>query len=194
MMNDMRLRAVLLLGFLTSIADGFSTRASRNPACVATVSLRQTRSEIAYPDITSDAVNYDIDFEIVGEPVPLGRHRLSGKHIYNPSSKLQRIFLETCRPKLPNTPLEGPLEAQLGFYFKRPLAHYRSGKLSSVMKENAPLWHTQRKDLDNCVKFVLDALNSVAYLDDRQIVALRCVKYYADTEPKSVVKIRRLET
>jgi hypothetical protein len=38
-----------------------------------------------------------------------------------------------------------------------------------VLKDDAPQFMTQRKDLDNLVKFVLDSLNGEAYEDDAQV-------------------------
>ena len=40
---------------------------------------------------------------------------------------------------------------------------------SPVLKDDAPLFMSQRKDLDNLVKFVLDSLNGAAYEDDAQV-------------------------
>lgn len=42
-------------------------------------------------------------------------------------------------------------------------------------------------DVDNLSKFVLDALNKAAYLDDSQVVALKAVKLYADDGPSRIV-------
>ena len=45
------------------------------------------------------------------------------------------------------------------------------------------MWHIKRKDLDNLVKFVLDALNEHAYYDDSQISLLTAGKLYVDQPP-----------
>jgi Holliday junction resolvase RusA-like endonuclease len=47
-------------------------------------------------------------------------------------------------------------------------------------------------DLDNLVKFVLDALNAKAYEDDSQIAAIRSAKFYTEGEPYTKVIIRKL--
>lgn len=39
---------------------------------------------------------------------------------------------------------------------------------------------TSKPDCDNIVKVVLDALNGVAYYDDKQVVSVSCNKYYSD--------------
>lgn len=38
-----------------------------------------------------------------------------------------------------------------------------------------------KPDIDNVVKLVLDALNGVAYIDDSQVVYVRCGKIYGTT-------------
>jgi Holliday junction resolvase RusA-like endonuclease len=46
----------------------------------------------------------------------------------------------------------------------------------------------KKPDCDNIVKIILDALNGVAYTDDKQVVDVRCRKCYAKPgEPGRVV-------
>lgn len=40
---------------------------------------------------------------------------------------------------------------------------------------------TTKPDCDNIIKIVLDALNGVAYYDDKQVVSVVCKKYYSPT-------------
>jgi Holliday junction resolvase RusA-like endonuclease len=68
----------------------------------------------------------------------------------------------------------------LNFYCKRPKTHYKSGKNANVLKDTSPKYNTNNKDLDNMVKFVLDALNDKLYLDDRQIFEITCSKLYSE--------------
>lgn len=46
---------------------------------------------------------------------------------------------------------------------------------------NAVLRPTTKPDCDNCIKVVLDALNGVAYNDDKQVVGVSCNKYYGES-------------
>lgn len=39
---------------------------------------------------------------------------------------------------------------------------------------------TTKPDCDNIIKVVLDALNGVAYYDDKQVVCVSCNKYYGE--------------
>lgn len=80
----------------------------------------------------------------------------------------------------------------LEFYVDRPKSHYRTGKYSHLLKDNAPTWHTSRADIDNYVKLVLDALNGSYYKDDSQVCHLRTIKKYSDN-PRTVVTMSGVE-
>jgi Holliday junction resolvase RusA-like endonuclease len=49
-------------------------------------------------------------------------------------------------------------------------------------------------DLDNLVKFVLDALNKHAFLDNSQVVMVTCMKLFTEGEARTSVKLQRLST
>lgn len=89
-----------------------------------------------------------IAFEIFGEPIALQRHRtLKTGVVFNPSSKQQKQFLESARPYLPSSPFEGPLEARLVFFFRRPLNHYGTGRNSNTLKMGMDVWHDKKKGM-----------------------------------------------
>ena len=132
-------------------------------------------------------------FTIYGDPVPLTRHRLAHGRMYNPAASLQKMFAEASDVYMPETPLEGPLVAHLAFYFQRPKSHYGTGRNAHVLKKGVPSMHAQKKDLDNLIKFVLDALNTRAYLDDGQVVELHSQKLYTNFEPRIEVRFAPAE-
>ena len=120
-----------------------------------------------------------IQFTVLGEPQPLVRHRSTRfGHVYNPSGADQKLFLQKSLSFLPHQPLTDPLRLEVSFFFARPKAHYRSGKHAHILREDSPIWCTNRKDLDNLVKFVMDALNGHAYVDDRQVVVIQAAKLF----------------
>ena len=141
----------------------------------------------------------EYSFTVFGEPVALQRHRTvtGGLRTYNPSAQQQKNFANACiqAQVLPDTPLEGPVEATMTFYFTRPKSHYRTGKYAGIMKEDQDVYHYKKKDLDNLVKFVLDSLNTLAYLDDGQICSIICKKFYVngvDDVARSEIRFRKL--
>jgi Holliday junction resolvase RusA-like endonuclease len=59
------------------------------------------------------------------------------------------------------------------------------------LKADAPMNHTGRPDIDNLLKFVMDALNGVFYKDDSQICQVFTLKQY-NTRPGTLVEIVEL--
>jgi Holliday junction resolvase RusA-like endonuclease len=114
------------------------------------------------------------------EPVSLKRHRhrLAGG-TYDPSKKEKDNFVSMI-DDMPSEKMTNPIKCSLNFYCKRPKSHYKTGKNSHILKDTSPKYNTNNKDLDNMVKFVLDALNGKLYVDDCQIVEINCKKLYSD--------------
>ena len=114
-------------------------------------------------------------------PVPLKRHRTTrAGHRYDPSASEKRAWLKQVQ--LPDKPLTGPLSVECTFTFRRPKAHFRTGKYAGVLKDSAPAVMVSTPDVDNVAKFYLDALNGKAFVDDRQIVRLEATKRYGEVD------------
>jgi len=114
------------------------------------------------------------------EPVSLKRHRhrLKGG-TYDPSKKEKDEFVKVIGD-LPEEKMSKPIKCTLHFFCKRPKNHYKTGKNSNILKDTAPKYNTNNKDLDNMVKFVLDALNDKLYTDDSLIFEITCSKLYSE--------------
>jgi Holliday junction resolvase RusA-like endonuclease len=68
-------------------------------------------------------------------------------------------------------------------WFRRPAAHYGTGRNAGVLKAWAPRHVTKTPDVDNIAKLVGDALNGYAWHDDSQIAAVDVQKTYLDPDP-----------
>lgn len=127
-----------------------------------------------------------VQFKVRGSPRPLRRHRTSRGFMYNPSSKYQASFREVVQETVWNNkeePIFGEedhLAMRLVFYMKRPKLHFVGGKpgpgrLRPIARGRlAPT----RTDVDNLAKFVLDSLNGLLYVDDRQVASIHATKLY----------------
>jgi len=120
------------------------------------------------------------------EPVSLKRHRhrLHGG-TYDPSKKEKDEFIKTIESLtigLPAEKMTKPIRCILHFYCKRPKTHYKTGKNANVLKDTSPKYNINNKDLDNMVKFVLDALNDKLYVDDSLIFEINCSKLYSESD------------
>jgi Holliday junction resolvase RusA-like endonuclease len=127
------------------------------------------------------------------EPVSLKRHRhrLKGG-TYDPSKKDKDDFIKVIE-NFPEEKMTKPLKCVLNFYCKRPKNHYKTGKNAHMLKETAPKYNINNKDLDNMVKFVLDALNDKLYTDDSLIFEISCSKMYSDGEGYIYAKFMEVE-
>jgi hypothetical protein len=146
-----------------------------------------------------------VKFTVKGNPVPLARHRTYRGYVFNPSAKKQQQFASVVLNMLPSscfmnsTSILGSttrtidhvvpifngdeiIDVKLLCRMKRPKNHFRASIPGpGRLKETAPdsLFVT-RKDVDNLAKFVLDSLNQIIYVDDKQIASLQILKIYDD--------------
>lgn len=140
--------------------------------------------------------NYDYELVVLGEPKALKRHRTfrRGDFVgqYDPSKKDKADFVAAVQSNAPAKPIDKPIELVVKFYFGRPKSHYRTGKFAGQQKDNAPLWHTKRPDVDNCLKFIADSFNKVYWRDDTLICRIsEMSKQYSD-RPRTEVYIKIL--
>lgn len=73
-----------------------------------------------------------------------------------------------------------PIHLDIQFHFQKPRTH----------KEIIP--HIVKPDIDNLVKFVLDALKDILWVDDKIIYKLTCEKKYSPTS-QTIITIKELE-
>lgn len=77
-------------------------------------------------------------------------------------------------------PSDEPLKANYIFYFNRPKSHYRAGKNSHLLKENAPKYHTKKPDLTKLIRSTEDALTGIIWVDDAQVYKRSDEKKYCE--------------
>jgi Holliday junction resolvase RusA-like endonuclease len=125
-----------------------------------------------------------MDIKIKGEPKPQGRHRYSkrGRKIitYDPSSKEKKAFGEKVKQQYKGNPKKNKLSVSIIFNMKRPKIHYRTGKYAHKLKKDSPIMVTNKPDIDNLIKFVLDACNKILWEDDKIICEVQCRKIYSE--------------
>lgn len=136
-----------------------------------------------------------ISLTILGEPKSQKRHRtvrMGGfNREYDPSATDKKDFLSIVQNNAPEKPFDCPLRLIVNLYFTRPKSHYKSGKNSHIIKDNAPIWHTGRPDWDNCGKFVSDALNKIYWRDDSILCEVGIRKRYSEN-PRIEIKLYKL--
>lgn len=137
-----------------------------------------------------------IKFEVLGECKAKGRPRFKnvGKFVQpytdektvNYENLVKLSFMQSGCKKIIG---DVPLKIELKFYMSIPKSMSKKQRLLIKEEKLRPL---KKIDLDNGIKIILDALNKVAYDDDKQVVSLNAEKYYSE-EPRVEVKICQME-
>ena len=81
-------------------------------------------------------------------------------------------------------PLDGAIEMTITVVFRVPASWSRKRQAQALA---GTLAKVTKPDIENSVKGAMDALQSVVYLDDRQIVSLTARKVYGDRPRLEIV-------
>jgi Holliday junction resolvase RusA-like endonuclease len=125
-------------------------------------------------------------FEVVGSPVPKARARTvrKGGRTWSFTPKKVAVWEKIVKleaSKHFSMPINGPVMISMIFHMSRP---------DSRRKD---IWVSTTPDLDNLEKSVLDALNGIAYIDDRYVVAKNAQKKYVrNNEARVCIRITNL--
>lgn len=143
-----------------------------------------------------------IKFTVYGNPLGLKRHRtvrVKGKdggkdftRTYDPSAGDKADFVAAVQKNRPPKPIKVASYLFIEAYHQRPQGHYRTGKLSHLLKDNAPTIFDKTPDCDNILKFVMDGLNGIHWVDDKLIGIYAGFHFYSDT-PRITVRTGEIE-
>jgi len=128
-----------------------------------------------------------ITFSVPGKPQGKGRPRSSRDgHMYTPKATREYEKLIAYYYRLQGGEmLEGYIELQILVLYPLPKSMTKAERARAALGELLP---AKKPDGDNIEKAVADALNGVAYEDDRQIVAASWLKKYApDSEHAGLI-------
>ena len=133
-----------------------------------------------------------VELTVPGKPQGKQRPRWSRVGMHTPKDTLnyESYIKSLFTIKYPNfTLMEGPLEVEMAVFMGIPSS---TSKKKSELMMKCYIRPTKRPDLDNIIKIYCDALESVAYKNDSQIVTYIVSKYYANN-PRVEIKIRSAE-
>jgi Holliday junction resolvase RusA-like endonuclease len=89
-------------------------------------------------------------------------------------------------------PMRGPLGAVFTFYVQRPQSHYGTGRNSGTVKVSAPGGPIVRPDVTKLVRAAEDAMTSICWRDDAQVILQIARKRYGTPE-RCEVQVRQLQ-
>lgn len=115
-------------------------------------------------------------FIVSGKPVPKQRPRMTRYGaVYTPiqTTRYERLVAQSARAAGAR-PAAGPVAVEMEIRFPIPKSWPKRRREAA---DGQP--HTQRPDLDNLVKSVLDGLNGVAFSDDAQVHSVKTRKVWS---------------
>ena len=113
-------------------------------------------------------------FFVEGKPQGKGRPRFSRGIVYTPRQTIE--YEKKIASSYNGGTLTEGVSVHITAFFGIPKSYTKAQKREI---ENGNLEPTKKPDADNIGKVVLDALNGVAYDDDRQVIDLRVLKKYS---------------
>ena len=131
-------------------------------------------------------------FIIPGKPMGKQRPRVLKNGIsYTPKETVNyEVYVKQCylEEYAGKELLNGPVKIKIEAYM--PIPKSASKKIQKAMKAGQ-IRPAKKPDWDNIGKIITDALNGIAYDDDKQIVSCLVEKYYSDA-PMVYVEIREI--
>lgn len=115
-----------------------------------------------------------LSFTVVGTPAPQGSKRHVGNGVMVESSKKVKPWREAVKTAAieaidaADWPIRqgGATHVELTFLFPRPKSHYRTGRNSHLLRDDAPVQHTNRPDVEKLTRSTYDAFTEAGIWDD----------------------------
>lgn len=127
-----------------------------------------------------------ISFVVPGVPVGKGRPRFAKRgsfvQTYTPekTASYENLVKVLAMQAMKGTqPLPYPVRVAIDVAICPPVSWSKKKRAQALSQLIHP---TGRPDIDNVAKGILDAMNGVAYLDDKQVISLTVRKFYRDSD------------
>lgn len=142
-----------------------------------------------------------VELEILGEPMGKQRPRYSNYkgaiRTYTPQKTInyESLIINQYNERYGKLMFDKDdcLYAIINAYFSLSKGDYGKKGLNKSGRDKMECGYcTKNVDADNIAKIVLDALNSICFFDDKQVVCLMVHKYWTDETPKVVIHIEKV--
>jgi Holliday junction resolvase len=117
-------------------------------------------------------------------PIVTRRGAFTPKKTVNYENYVKELYIINKFPKL-----EGYISMSVKAYYPIPKSTSKKKKVQILQGVLLP---DKKPDVDNVLKGICDALNTIAYDDDKQIVHMDIEKYYSE-EPRTEVILKERE-
>lgn len=122
-------------------------------------------------------MTFQLIFSVEGDPVGKQRPRFSRGRTYTPKKSVDyesKIASKALSAMCPSLPLETPVAVYIYANYKVPSSYSKQRRADCLSGVERP----KVNDIDNVCKCVLDAMNNIVYLDDKQVVSLHATKRF----------------
>ena len=138
-----------------------------------------------------------VSFVVYSRAAPQGSKRHVGNGVMIESSKRVKPFRDDVRKAAesaalpPDWPMAAPMRVGMRFHFARPKSHFKGNGVA--LSKSAPEEATSHGlgDLEKLARSVNDALSTVLFNDDRQVVEMHLAKAY-DSEDLVIISLEPL--
>ena len=131
-----------------------------------------------------------MNFIVPGEPKGKGRPRFGKGRTYTPETTINyENWVRLCyiqeaeKNSVEMIRKDEPVSVYILVNMSVPKS-FSKQKHKQALQGN--IYPTKKPDCDNIIKIICDALNGVAYADDKQVVKVSCRKQYAENEGVNV--------
>lgn len=124
--------------------------------------------------------NFIVDGEPTGKQRPKAANVAGYIQIYTPAkTRNYEAYIKLCYKRdCPDIYFaDGALRVDIKVFVQMPKSFSNKKRLRAISGEFRP---TVKPDFDNIIKTLCDALNGIAFKDDKQIVEATYSKYYAE--------------
>lgn len=134
-----------------------------------------------------------LKFHILGRAAPGGSKTFYGSgHVVDAAKGNKQWRSDVgweVKAQYGRPPLKGPLEIWVTFWIERPKYHYRTGKYSHLLRDDAPAFHTVVPDTTKLLRAFEDALTGILWVDDAQIHAQHVGKEWCRPGDQASVRL-----
>jgi Holliday junction resolvase RusA-like endonuclease len=132
----------------------------------------------------------DVTIWVEGEPVAKARPRMTrGGHVYTPHKTIDaENAIRKAWQEEGGREIRGPVSISCWFYLETPKSWSKARK---ALAEDGEILPEKVPDIDNLLKTVLDALNGLAFPDDKEVCRISAIKKYSE-KPGTLIRVRAL--
>ena len=118
------------------------------------------------------------------------RPRVYNGHAFTPKDTVNyENWVKLCYQQQGGKLLQGSIRANIIAYYKIPKSY--SKKRVQAIREGKE-YPQKKPDIDNCIKVILDALNGIAYEDDKQVVQVIAVKKWTEDIERVELELKKV--